>query len=189
MSEMQIEEIKEKINQAIKAVADVEEPFRTKAFEIVLSTLLEGSVIKTSIKSRSSTETSTRRTNTLNQQIAEFAKKAGIESGKLRDFYDFEEDEPVFIGKVEGREAEKQIQISKCLLIAYESVYGISWVKTSILSKALDNYGVGSLNNLAKNLGKCRDDFRSKGQFRGTQYKLTQLGRESALNLLRQLSA
>jgi hypothetical protein len=43
---MQVKEIKNKIQLAIQAVADVEEPFKTKAFEVVLSRLLEKPEVK-----------------------------------------------------------------------------------------------------------------------------------------------
>jgi hypothetical protein len=176
VSKTQVEEIKEKIQLAIQAVADVEEPFKTKAFEVILSALLK----KPKVIIKGAT--------TLDQKIAEFANEANVEVSKLDDIFEFGEDKPIFIGRVEGSEIEKQVQISRCLLAAYESVYGKDWVGSSILWKALDDYGVGALANLAKNLGKYEDEFRAKGQRRGRQYKLTQQGRKNALDLIRQLS-
>lgn len=188
MNKMQVEEIKEKIQLAIQAVADVEEPFKTKAFEVILSTLLKKPETEGRAPPPPSTRVITKEAKTLDQKIAKFANEADVEVSKLRDIFEFEEDKPIFIGRVEGSEAEKQVQISECLLVAYKSVYGKAWVKASLLSEALDDYGVGSLANLAANLGKCEEEFRAKGQRRGRQYKLTQQGIKNALDLIRQLS-
>ena len=190
MNKMQVEEIKEKIRLAIQAVADVEEPFKTKAFEVVLSTLLKKPEAEgPPSPPPSSARTTTKVPRTVDQKIAKFAKEANFEVSKLKDLFEFEEDKPIFIGRVEGNEAEKQVQISKCLLLAYRSVYGKNWVETSFLSKALDDYGVGSLGNLATNLRKHEEEFRAKGHHRWKQYKLTQQGRKNALDLIRQLSS
>jgi len=190
MNKMQVEEIKEKIELAIQAVADVEEPFKTKAFEVILSMLLKKpETERHAAPSPTSTKTITKKAKPFDQKIVAFANEANVEVGRLNDVFEFEEDKPIFIGRVEGSEAEKQVQISKCLLAAYKRVYGKAWVKTSLLSEALDDYGVGSLANLAANLGKCEEEFRAKGQFRGRQYKLTQQGMKNALDLIRQLSS
>ena len=185
---MQVEEIKEKIQLAIQAVADVKEPFKTKAFEVILSTLLKKPEAEGHVTQRPSTKVIAKGAKTLDQKIAEFANETNIEIRKLKDVFEFDEDKPIFIGRVEGSEAEKQAQISKCLLIAYKSVYRKDWVEASFLSRALDDYGVRSLKNLATNLGKLKDEFRTKGQSRWKQYKLTQQGRKTALDLIRQLS-
>jgi hypothetical protein len=188
VSKTQVEEIKKKIQLAIQAVADVEEPFKTKAFEVILSTLLKKSEAEERVTPPSSTKVITKGAKTLDQKIAAFANEANVEASKLKDIFEFEEDKPIFIGNVEGSEAEKQVQISKCLIVAYKNVYGKAWVKVALLSEALDDYGVGSLANLAANLGKCEEEFRAKGQRRGRQYKLTQQGIKNALDLIRQLS-
>jgi len=144
VSKTQVEEIKEKIQLAIQAVADVKEPFKTKAFEVILSTLLKKPEAEVHAAPPPSTKVITKGAKTLNQKIAEFANEANVEVSKLKDIFEFEEDKPIFIGRVEGSEAEKQVQISKCLLVSYKSVYGKDWVEASFLSKALDDYGVES---------------------------------------------
>jgi hypothetical protein len=185
----QVEEIKKKIQVAIQTVEDIEEPFKIKAFEVVLSNLLTTTkreevrgIAPPPIKVK------TKGTKTLDQKIAELAKAANVDTSKMKDVFEFEEDNIIFIGKVEGKEVEKQVKISECLLAAYKVVYGKTWVETSILWKALNDYGVGSLANLAKNLGKCTSDIRTKGKARGTKYKLTQQGYENALALIKELS-
>ena len=188
MSKTQVEEIKEKIQLAIQAVADVEEPFKTKAFEVILSTLLKKPEAEERAAQPPPTKVITKGAKTLDRKIATFANEANVGVSKLKDIFEFEEDKPIFIGRVEGSEAEKQVQISRCLLAAYKTVYGKAWVKASLLSEALDDYGIGSLANLAANLGKCEEEFRAKGQRRGRQYKLTQQGIQNALDAIRQLS-
>lgn len=185
---MQVEEIKERIQLAIQAVADVEEPFKTKAFEVILSALLKQPETERRPATPLSAKVIAKGAKTLDEKIANFANEANVEVRKLKDIFEFDEDKPMFIGKVEGSEAEKKVQISKCLLVAYKIVYRKDWVDASFLSKALDDYGVRSLANLAANLGKCEEEFRAKGKGRGRQYKLTQQGRKNALDLIRQLS-
>jgi len=185
----QVKEIKKKIQLAKQSVADIEEPFKTKAFEVILSNLLkttEGEKVR-GIATHP-IKVKTKGTKTLDQKIAELAKAANVDASKMKDIFEFEGDNVIFIGKVEGKEVEKQVKISECLLAAHKVVYGKTWVESSILCKALDDYGVGSLANLAKNLGKCSSDIRTKGKGRWKKYKLTQQGFENALALIKQLS-
>jgi uncharacterized protein with NAD-binding domain and iron-sulfur cluster len=184
MNKMQVEEIKKKIQLAIKAVADVEEPFRNKAFEVVLSRLLE----EPEVKGRPSPVPMTLKgAKTLNEKIARFAKKVNLDVDKLKDIFEFKEDKPVFIAKVEGTDGEKQGKASQCLLIVFDEIYEKDWLETSILRQMLDDYGI-PLANLARNLTNQKEIFRKMGQKQATKYKLTGLGKKKASELIRELA-
>lgn len=181
---MQVKEIKNKIQLAIQAVVDVEEPFKTKAFEVVLSRLLE----EPEAKGRPSpVQTTLKEAKTLNEKIARFAKKVNLDVDKLKDVFEFKEDKPLFIAKVEGTNAEKQVKFSQCLLVVFDEIYERDWLETSILRQMLDDYGI-SLANLARNLTNRKEIFRKMGQTQATKYKLTGQGKKKALELIRELA-
>lgn len=50
----------------------------------------------------------------------------------------------------------------------------------------LKDHGVGSLDNLARNLARRETEFRAMGQKKVKKYKLTEPGRQNAIELLRQ---
>lgn len=184
---MGIEEIKKKIRLAINVVEDVPEPFRTKAFEVVLSSMLAGLSPKISSPPIRAETQSKKRISSIESKIEELAKVADIEVNQLRDIFHFGEKEPTFIGNVSGGEAEKQVQISRLLLLVMHDVYRHEWIKSSFLWKALEDCGVGSLAHLSRNLKRRRTEFRAIGQKKGKKYKLTGPGRQNAIESLRQL--
>lgn len=181
---MQVKEIKNKIQLATQAVADVEEPFKTKAFEVVLSRLLEEPEAK---ERPSLAQTTLKEAKSLDEKIVRFAKKASLDVDKLTDVFEFKEDKPVFIARVEGTDAEKQVKISQCLLIMFSEMYEKDWLETLSLRKMLDDYGI-PLANLARNLKRQKGIFRKMGQKQATKYKLTGQGKKKALELIRELA-
>lgn len=187
---METKEIKEKIQLAITLVEDVPEPFKTKAFEVVLSNLLEGFLPKKTRplfpkEAKESRETA----QSIEDKIERLAKIVDIEVSQLKDIFQFEEKEPIFIGRVEGTEAEKQVQACRLIILVSKEVYEQEWVDGSFLWKVLKDLGIGSLDNLSRNLKSREDEFRMMGQKTGKKYKLTEPGRRNALQSLRQLVA
>jgi len=185
---METEQIKNKIQTAVDVVKDVPEPFRMKAFEVVLTSLMKSSGSEIQYGTRSETQPP-EGVQTVESKLEKLAKTAGIQVQQLKDIFQFAEKEPVFIGKVAGTEANRQVQISRLLLLAMQEAYGTEWVEGSFLSKALQDYGVGSLPNLARNLGEETADFRAMGQKKGRKYKLTEQGRKTAIESVKQLTA
>jgi hypothetical protein len=106
---------------------------------------------------------------------------------KLKDVFEFKEDKPVFIAKLEGTTAKKQVKLSQCLLVVFDELYGNDWLETSILRQILDDYGI-PLTNLARNLTNQKEIFRKMGQKQATKYKLTGQGKKKALELIRELA-
>lgn len=181
---MQVKEIKNKIQLAIQAVADVEEPFKTKAFEVVLSRLLE----EPEAKGRPSpVQITFKEAKTLDEKIVRFAKKANLDVDKLKDVFEFKEDKPIFIAKVEGTDVEKQVKFSQCLLVVFDEIYEKEWLEASILRQMLDDFGT-PLANLARNLTNQKEIFRKMGPKQATKYKLTGQGKKKALELIRELA-
>lgn len=185
---MSIEEIRNKIRIAVDAVQNVPEPLKVKAFEIVLNKMLStyesaasgGQTLKHG-------ETNTAIVKDMEAKLAELAHNAGISIEQLKDVFNFEVERPVFIGRVNGKESEKQFHISRLVMLAFKDVYGREWIEGSILSKILKDYGVGSLDNLARNLTAAENEVRAMGQTRDRKYKLTETGRQNALTALKQL--
>lgn len=183
---MQIQDTKRKIQLAIEIVKDVPEPFRMKAFEVVLKKILMES-IKEELSSSSQKQASlTKDITTIERKIERLAKTANVNPADLADIFHFGEKEPTFIGKFSGNEAEKQFLICRLILLAMDMIYGQNWVKGSFLGKILKDCGVGSRQHLAENLGKYRAEFRTMGQKKGKKYKLTQVGKRNAIESLRQ---
>jgi hypothetical protein len=182
---MELEEIIKKIQFAMDAVSNIPEPFKVKAFEIVLSKSLDE--VPKEDTSASNVELREKPTN-VGDKMEKLTKVATITLEQLKDIFDFKAEEPIFIGRVEGNEAEKQVQISELMLLVMQEVYEHEWVASSFLWKTLQECGVGSLDNLAAHLSERPDLFRAMGQKRGRKYRLTGPGRTAALELLRRLA-
>lgn len=185
---METEEIKEKIKLAMSLVEDVPEPFKTKAFEVILSNLLGGVFPKKGSDILPEETKVAEVTRNIELKIQKLAELVGIEVSQLEDIFQFEEKGPTFIGRVNGTEAEKQVQVCRLAILVLKEVYGQEWVEGSILWKILQDCGIGSLDNLAKNLKAQGNEFRMMGQKRGKKYKLTEPGRQNALQSLKQLA-
>jgi hypothetical protein len=186
---MEIEEIKKKIQFAIDSVNNFPEPYRLKAFEVILAKSLEELSEKEPlhpIHERSSIETSPLN---IGEKIEKLAKDANITIEQLKDVFDFKENVPIFISKAEGKEAsEKQVQISELVLLVMHEVYEQEWLASSFLWQVLQECGVGSLDNFAANLSQRTDLFRAMGKKRGRKYRLTGPGKTAALELLKRLA-
>ena len=181
---MEIEDIKNQIQFAINAVKDFDEPYRTKAFEVILSKLIEGRPTEKKIEP---SEVKKKKISTLNGKIAEFAKAANITAEQLGNVFDFKEQDLTFIAPLTGSLADRQFQFCESILIGSELVYGNKWTKASILTKKMDDYGLHT-RNLARNLARRSGIFRRTGQKRGSKWKLTDVGIREALDLVRRIA-
>jgi hypothetical protein len=185
---METEEIKKKIQLAISLVQDVPEPFKAKAFEVILSNLLEGVLPKKASRILHEETKVTEVTQNVELKTQKLAELVGIEISQLKDIFQFEEKGPTFIGRVNGTEAEKQVQVCRLAIFILKEVYGQEWIEGSFLWKILQDCRIGSLDNLAANLRARENEFRMMGQKKGKKYKLTELGRQNAIQSLRQLA-
>jgi hypothetical protein len=183
------ERIKAISQQAIGITKDVEEFYRLKAFEIVLSKLLSANSVPIIYEKKDQEQkllTQNKKEGiSIEAKIEAFAAKCNLPIEKLKNVYAFEQEKPVFIVPLQGSHAEKQILVSRYLLAAYEEIYGQKWIG---LSEVLKAHGIGSLANLAKNLEKRRDIFRIKGQLKAREYKLVDSAKIETFRMIHELA-
>lgn len=184
---MALNEFKEKIGFALKAVEDVPELFKVKAFEVILLNILKTPMTPL-IREENSIENMEVTTKDSNvgglQKLSSVTK---LNDGQLGDVYDFGEKEPDIVTKLCGSEADKQIHGTMLLLLAMKYYYGQEWVRASLVSNKLQDYGIGALKHLAENLDKHQSEFLSKGKTKGTEYKLSINGEQIALDFIKGL--
>jgi hypothetical protein len=171
------EKIKAMIRRAINIVADIEEPYRAKAFEVVLSRLWTGSYEKEQGEK-------VEKPGTLEAKINNFGTKCNLSTDQLKSIYDFKEDKPVFIISLRGTHAERQVLISRYLLAAYDEVYGKEWVS---LYQVLSDHGISSLGNLSNNLKKHSEIFNLRGQGKAREYKLVDAAKRDTFQMIHDL--
>ncbi len=162
------EQLKAKIQRAINITKDLDEPYRSKAFEIVLSSSINHQLITEKETEQKKTENAPTTESGLDAKIQNFANKCNLKVEQLKNVYEFEEDTPIFIVRFKKTETEKQILISRLLLVAYEEVYDQEWLS---LKQILKNHGVKGLKHLSENIEKS-GLFLKKGGTKSTQYKL-----------------
>lgn len=177
-----IEEIKKQIQTAIDAVKDFDEPYRSKAFEVILSKSIERIAIEKDVKAKEKGKPST-----LEGKIEKFAESSNLSVGQLENVFEFSENNLKFITPLSGSIAERQVSFTQCVLIALEKVFGKKSINALDLAKKLDDYGLSG-HHLARNLQRHPNIFRKIGKKRGTKYKLTDVGKSSALELVRALA-
>lgn len=171
------EKIKGMIQRAINIVADVEEPYRMKAFEVVLSRLWTGSYEKGQVGE-------IKQPGTLEEKINNFATKCNLSVDQLKSIYDLREDKPVFVWSLQGKQAEKQVLISRYLLAAYDEIYVKEWVS---LYQVMKDHGISSLGNLSNNLKKQPAIFNLRGQGKAREYKLVDAAKRDTFQMIHDL--
>lgn len=183
------ERIKAMLHRAIGITKDVDEFYRLKAFEIVLSKLLSADSVTESYVEKTAAQTASKQkkkgSTSLEAKIEAFAAKCNLSVEKLKNVYSFEETKPVYIVPLQGSHKENQVLVSRLLLAAYEEVYGNKWAG---LNEALADHGIGSLGNLAKNLENRPEIFRKKGQFRNREYKLVDSAKVETFHIINELA-
>jgi hypothetical protein len=123
----------------------------------------------------------------LRERIEKLAKDTSLSSEQLGNVFEFSEQDLRFIAPLTGSVPEKQVNFAQCVLIGSESVYQKKSVAATDLSRQLDDYGLDTAN-LARTLGNRSDLFRKIGKKRQTLYKLTDIGKTSAIQLVRTLA-
>jgi hypothetical protein len=171
------------IQRAIQIVEKVPEQYRLKAFEVVLSKILNFPLSERQEKREKEGVVG----EGFEGKIAEFAAKCNLSIEQLKSIFDFQKDKPIFIIRGLGKSfAESQVLVSRYLLAVYCEVYGKEWVG---LSPVLAEHGIGSLDNLAQNLQSHTDIFGVRGQGKATEYKLLDVAKGETFGMLHNLSA
>lgn len=177
------EDVKKKIQAAIDMVKDFEEPYKTIAFKVILTESLE------KLPREHLTKGAEKEGKSLSnkERIKRFAESMKLSVAQLANVFDFSEDTLRFIAPLTGSIQQKQIIFTQCVLIALEQVYKKRSIKAIELTEMLDYYGL-SASNLARSLKNCSDIFRKIGKKRNTLYKLTDVGKNSAIELVHSLA-
>lgn len=186
-----IKNIKNKVKIAREAVEGEEEPYKTAAFQVIFSKLLndEVDVGANSISQHfiPPSDDTSKKVDSEKKKI-ELARICGIDVKELDNVFYVKDNEIRLVSPLSGKETEKQIKASVCILLAYEILFGKTWLSSLVMSKSLDLSGVGNLRNLAKNLKRNSDLFRKSGTKRATEYKITGPGRTKAIEIIKKVA-
>jgi hypothetical protein len=177
------EDVKKKIQDTIDIVKDFDEPYRSKAFELILSKSLEMPPTERVVKPSKKDEKPVSR----KEKIVKFAEATILSVNQLENVFAFDEDEIKFITPLEGSTPQRQVSFTQCVLIGLEYVYNKRSIEAAELVSMLDYYGL-TTNNLARSLRQNSDIFRKIGKKRSTKYRLTDIGKTSALALVNTLA-
>lgn len=179
-------QIKAAIKRAIDVSKDFEEPYRLKAFEIILAHSLSNSFrIGEKIEQTLTIESTPSGVPTLNTNIQNLSKKCDLSIEQLKNVYDFQEKYPILIIPLKGNQSEKQILASRLLLVAYDEVYGQEWLS---LTEVLQNHGIGALQHLSENLDRAQNIFLKRGERNTRQYKLVNSAKIASYKIISQIA-
>lgn len=174
-----IADIKKRIQTAIDAVKDFDEPYRTKAFEVILSKSIESIAIEKAKEKRKPTS--------LEGKIEKFAEASNLSVDQLENVFEFSEKDLKFIAPLSGSVAERQSDFTQSVLIGLEKVSGKKSIGALDLAKRFSDYGLSG-HHLTRNLQRRPNIFRKIGKKRSTKYRLTDIGKSSAIELIRALA-
>lgn len=184
--------LKEKIEIAKEAVEGQEEPYKTAAFQVIFSKLLDSSDMGIEKQPRNSSQTPQTQppiqVSNLENGKQELARQCGISIKELDDILYFKDDVIKVVAPLSGSEQEKQVTAAKCILTAYEIIFEKRWIKAVVLSKCEDLSGIGQLSHIAENLKKDKQSFRLQGKGSAAEYKITGPGRTSALEIIKKFA-
>lgn len=188
---MNPEEVKEKIKLAKQSVEGEKEPYKTEAFKIILSKLLESEKVKQKIDSSVDIEEITKESSIQNieEKKAELASKCNLTINELEQVIFIKDDIIEIIAPISGSDARKHIIVTQCLLIAYQTIFGQEWISSQKIIECLRSMGVRDVTNLSLTLRKYSDLVIGQGTRGHKEYKLTSgQGRISAFNIMYKLA-
>lgn len=180
-----IDEIKTQIQKAIEAVKDFDEPYKIKAFEVILAKFLEAVSIEKTVQETGAGMK--RKALSPTDKIQKFAQATNLSVGQLENVFEFGEQGLRFIAPLTGRIAERQVSFAQCVLICLEHVYGKKTIATLEFTKFFDDFGL-TTKNLARNIRRHNTLFRIFGKKKGAKYRLSDVGKTSAIELVRTLA-
>ena len=187
--DVKIEKLKEFISFAKEAVKEEkDEMIKAESFKIILNKMIDGGFTK------STQETTLNKINHKNEgnmpkKQTELARLCSISIEELNDIFNFKEKGVEIISPIEGKEHLKRIIVSLCYLAASEICYSKEWVESSELAECMRSMGIKDISNLAKQLKRLSETFRSTGTRGHSKYKLTSgIGRKSALDVIHKLA-
>ena len=189
---MSAEEIKDKIEIAKEIVKDQTEPYKTEAFKIILSSLINGGSINSKTKDKTkdkSTKKSKSKQSMLEQknEVFELSKKCNISTDELSEVITIKNDYIHITKRQKIKEVQKHLLFSACILASYKILYEMEWLPADLLKKCLDRSGVGDLDHFSKALANS-SFILLRGERRGKKYKITGKGLDYACDIIKKLS-
>lgn len=173
---MNPEEVKEKIALAKRLVAGEEDVlYKTEAFKIILSKLLESGTVENKINSDFDIKKPMKKSTTydMEEKKQELANKSNITVDELERVFFIRDDVIEINSPLSGSDARKHVVVTQCLLAAYLVIFGQEWVSSEIIIECLRSMGVKSVTNLSLTLRKYGDLIISKGTRGHKEYRLT----------------
>ena len=195
---METSHIKEKIKIAREAVKDEEEPYKTEAFKIILSSLIGEvtSTMKKKGKSKSNSKSKhSKRKKTLSRpvileqknELSELAQKCSISTESLSEIITIKNNIIQIIKRPKIQEKQKHVLFSLCIITAYKILYEIEWLSSVILRKALDESRVGDLGHSSEAMIET-PLIVNRGTKKAKEYKITGKGVDTAIEIIKKLS-
>ncbi len=138
--------IKEKIAEAVELTKDVEPEIMPIAFRVVLEKLL-------SVSHETTTQMMPRVKSP--KVFIELANQCRISLENVHHVFDIDEDKKAvrIICQINGNEKEKQVTATLIYMTAKYFMFDEQTATSRELTTVMENLGIGSLANLAKNLG------------------------------------
>ncbi|MCH8914948.1 MAG: hypothetical protein IIA82_03770 [Thaumarchaeota archaeon] len=194
---MDPQDLQEKIKIAKESVQDQEEPYKTEAFKIILSSLIGGTKFE---KPKDGSSPKRKRKSTpkggstqssivyeMKNKPSEFAKKCNISEDELFETISIKKDIIQIVKKLKLKETEKHIQFGLCILTSYKILYEIEWLPTTRFRKCLDDSGVGDLGHIFRSLSST-SLIINRGTKTGKEYKVTGKGIDTACEYICKLA-
>jgi len=182
-----IDDIKEKIDFAKKAVSDEKEPFKTESFKIIFTKLLNSS-LQNQVETISEHITEENPTS-LKTKKAELAEKCSISKEELEDVFSIHQDSVKILAPIKCKKSFQCLIAAQCFLIVLETVLGKEWVESKELAQIMREIGIKYLSNLSAQLKRYPEIFRIESKPGHSKYKLTSIfGRTSAFEIIRKLA-
>ena len=188
---MNPEEVKEKIELARKSVEGEKEPYKTEAFKIILSKLLESGKDAQKVAITMNTEEITKEStiDNIKEKEAELASKCNLTIDELEQVIFIKDNAIEIISPISGSDARKHVIVTQCLLAAYQIIFGQEWVSSQTIIDCLRSMGVRDVTNLSLTLRKYPDLVIGRGTRGHKEYRLTSgQGRISAFNVIYKLA-
>lgn len=189
-------DVKSKIKIAKEIVQGEQEPYKTEAFKIILSSLINGSPTNSKGKAKGKAKGKSTKRKGVNptqtkleqkNELIELSKKCNIDTDALSEVITIKNNIIHIIKRPKIKETKKHLLFSSCILAGYRILYEIEWLSASLLKKCLDESGVGDLNHYYEAVGEA-SYILPRGEGRGKEYKMTGKGLDKAYEIIKKLS-
>ncbi len=175
----------------------VDENFRQGLFQVILLNLTGGLEIRSTgtdvERDKENQPVGTNLGKSSTGDLMRLAKKTGLSEDELKDLFDISADgiQLISTGPLKGSVAEKQQEVAISYLTAAYYCYGKDRESADFLRELCENLGiVDKGKNFSRNLASVSGMISPIGKHKSAQklYKITILGREEGLKLIKRLA-